>query len=134
MADFEKIARERMDPSAYDYYAGGANDERTVADNLRAFERWVIRPRVLAGVREVDTSTTLLGTPMTLPVALALTGWSLWFGEAGLLWYLVGYLAMATTFVRLYEEPTLHRLFGSQYDQYRAHVRAWIPGRPWSGS
>ena len=65
-----------MDPAAYDYYAGGANDERTVADNLRAFERWVIRPRMLTGVREVDTSTTLLGLPLTLPVALAPTAFN----------------------------------------------------------
>jgi 4-hydroxymandelate oxidase len=76
VADFEKIARERMEPSAFDYYAGGANDERTAADNLRAFDRWVIRPRMLAGVREVDTSTTLLGSPLTLPVALAPTAFN----------------------------------------------------------
>ena len=76
VADFEKLARERMEPSAYDYYAGGANDERTVADNLRAFGRWVIRPRMLAGVREVDTRTTLLGLPLALPVALAPTAFN----------------------------------------------------------
>jgi isopentenyl diphosphate isomerase/L-lactate dehydrogenase-like FMN-dependent dehydrogenase len=76
VADFEQLARERMEPSAYDYYAGGANDERTVADNLRAFERWVIRPRMLAGVREVDTRTTLLGLPLSLPVALAPTAFN----------------------------------------------------------
>jgi isopentenyl diphosphate isomerase/L-lactate dehydrogenase-like FMN-dependent dehydrogenase len=76
ISDFEKIARERMEPSAYDYYAGGANDERTVADNLRAFERWVIRPRMLAGVGELDTSTTLLGLPLTLPVVLAPTAFN----------------------------------------------------------
>ena len=71
--------------------------------------------------------------PMYVDVGLALTGWSLWFNDAGLLWYLAGYLAIAMTFVRLYEEPTLQRLFGPQYDRYRAHVRAWIPGKPWSG-
>jgi isopentenyl diphosphate isomerase/L-lactate dehydrogenase-like FMN-dependent dehydrogenase len=76
IADFEKIARARMEPAAYDYFAGGANDERTVADNLRAFERWVIRPRVLAGVRQVDLSATLLGLPLTLPVALAPTAFN----------------------------------------------------------
>jgi isopentenyl diphosphate isomerase/L-lactate dehydrogenase-like FMN-dependent dehydrogenase len=76
ISDFEALARERMEPSAFDYYAGGANDERTVADNLRAFDRWVIRPRMLAGVREVDTSTTLLGSTLTLPVALAPTAFN----------------------------------------------------------
>src|SRR4030095_9882271 len=65
-----------MEASAFDYYAGGANDERTVADNLRAFERWVIRPRVLVGVREADTSTTVLGLRLKLPVALAPTAFN----------------------------------------------------------
>jgi isopentenyl diphosphate isomerase/L-lactate dehydrogenase-like FMN-dependent dehydrogenase len=76
IADFEVLARARMEPSAFDYYAGGANDERTVADNLRAFERWVIRPRMLVGVREADTSTTVLGVPLRLPVALAPTAFN----------------------------------------------------------
>ncbi len=76
ISDFETLARERMEPSAYDYYAGGANDERTVAGNLRAFDRWVIRPRMLVGVREADTSTTVLGLPLTLPVALAPTAFN----------------------------------------------------------
>lgn len=76
ISDFEALARGRMEPSAFDYYAGGANDERTVADNLRAFDRWVIRPRMLTGVREVDTSTTLLGSPLTLPIALAPTAFN----------------------------------------------------------
>jgi 4-hydroxymandelate oxidase len=76
VSDFEKLARSRMDAAAYDYYAGGANDERTVADNLRAFERWVIRPRMLAGVGAVDEATTLLGLPLKLPVALAPTAFN----------------------------------------------------------
>ena len=76
VADFETLARARMEPSAFDYYAGGANDERTVADNLRAFERWVIRPRMLVGVREADTSTSVLGFPLKLPVALAPTAFN----------------------------------------------------------
>lgn len=68
--------------------------------------------------------------PMYVDVGLAMIGWTLWFGNADLLWYLAGYLAVAATFVRFYEEPTLLRLFGAQYDRYRSQVRAWIPGRP----
>ena len=71
--------------------------------------------------------------PMYVGVCLALIGWTLWFGMPGLLWVLAGYLAIVATFVRFYEEPTLQRLFGVQYQRYRAHVRGWIPGRPWSG-
>mgnify|MGYP003544159748 CR=1 FL=1 len=37
ISDFEAIARSRMEPTAFDYYAGGSGDERTLADNIAAF-------------------------------------------------------------------------------------------------
>ena len=45
--DYEPAARELLPSDVYDYYAGGAGDEWTLAENRRAFERWVIRPRML---------------------------------------------------------------------------------------
>ena len=72
--------------------------------------------------------------PMYVGVCIGLTGWWLWFGSADLLMVLAIYLAMATLFVHFYEEPTLGRLFGAQYDRYRAAVGAWVPGRPWDGA
>jgi 4-hydroxymandelate oxidase len=74
--DFEAIARERMTASAYDYYAGGADDEVTLAENVDAFRRIAIRPRVLAGTGQVSTSTELFGTPLALPVGLAPTAFN----------------------------------------------------------
>jgi 4-hydroxymandelate oxidase len=74
--DFEDLARRRMEPAAYDYYAGGAGDERTLADNRAAFDRVVLRPRVLAGVERPDTATELLGHRLALPVALAPTAFN----------------------------------------------------------
>jgi 4-hydroxymandelate oxidase len=74
--DFEALARDRMEPTAYDYYAGGAGDEWTVAENCRAFDRIALRPRVLVGVERVDTSTDVLGQRIRLPVALAPTAFS----------------------------------------------------------
>jgi len=71
--DFEAIARARMEPSAYDYYAGGANDERTLLDNCAAFDRLVLRPRVLVGAGEVDTSVQLFDSRLSMPVMLAPT-------------------------------------------------------------
>ena len=47
--DYEPVAKAKLDADVYDYYAGGAGDERTLEENLRAFDRWVIRPRVLRG-------------------------------------------------------------------------------------
>jgi len=64
----ERRARERLDRSAYDYFAGGADDELTLADNSAAWARLRLRPHVLRDVGEVSTSTTVLGVPVSLPV------------------------------------------------------------------
>ena len=71
--DFEQAARERLDPGAYGYYAGGAGDERTLRANVEAYARWDLRPRVLVDVSEVSTATTVLGTEVELPVLVAPT-------------------------------------------------------------
>ncbi|HEV2952156.1 MAG TPA: alpha-hydroxy-acid oxidizing protein, partial [Actinomycetota bacterium] len=66
--DYEPVAKAKLDPDVYDYYAGGAGDERTLEENLRAFDRWVLRPRFLRGSGFPDTSTELLGTRVEFPV------------------------------------------------------------------
>jgi isopentenyl diphosphate isomerase/L-lactate dehydrogenase-like FMN-dependent dehydrogenase len=71
--DFERQARERLPQMVYDYYAGGAGDEWTLRENVRAFERWVLRPRVLVDVEKVDLSTTVLGQPLRFPILVAPT-------------------------------------------------------------
>lgn len=74
LEDFEEMARRRMTRMAFDYYAGGSGDEWTLRENRRAFERWVLRPRVLVDVTSVESSTTVLGRSMPFPVLLAPTG------------------------------------------------------------
>jgi 4-hydroxymandelate oxidase len=69
--DYEPVARSKLPADVYDYYAGGAGDERTLAENLRAFDRWVIRPRFLRGSGTPDTSTEVLGAPIRMPVLVA---------------------------------------------------------------
>lgn len=71
LADFEPLARAAMEPAAWDYVAGGAWDEVTLAENDAAWRRRRFRPRVLVDVSRVDPATTLLGQPSTLPVAIA---------------------------------------------------------------
>jgi isopentenyl diphosphate isomerase/L-lactate dehydrogenase-like FMN-dependent dehydrogenase len=71
--DFEAAARERLDPGAYGYYAGGSGDERTLRANAAAFERWELRPRVLVDVDEVSTGTTVLGSDLSMPLLVAPT-------------------------------------------------------------
>src|SRR5207247_10490920 len=48
--DYEALAASRLGPGAYAYYAGGANDELTLHDNVAAYRRWQLRPRVLRDV------------------------------------------------------------------------------------
>jgi isopentenyl diphosphate isomerase/L-lactate dehydrogenase-like FMN-dependent dehydrogenase len=62
-----------MDPGAFAYYAGGALDEVTLRENSAAFARRRLRPRVLVDVSELDTRTTLLGTPVAMPAGIAPT-------------------------------------------------------------
>jgi 4-hydroxymandelate oxidase len=71
--EYEERARERLPRMAFDYYAGGAGEEWTLTENRAAFHRWVLRPRVLIDVSERDTSTTVLGAPVSFPVLVAPT-------------------------------------------------------------
>jgi isopentenyl diphosphate isomerase/L-lactate dehydrogenase-like FMN-dependent dehydrogenase len=72
--DLEERAREVLSAEAFGYVAGGAGTERTMAANLRAFERWEIVPRMLRDVSARDLSCTILGTRMPAPVLLAPVG------------------------------------------------------------
>jgi 4-hydroxymandelate oxidase len=69
--DYEPLARERLPPDVYGYYAGGAGDEWTLRENRAAFERWVIRPRMLTGAFPPDPSTELLGARIAAPIVVA---------------------------------------------------------------
>jgi 4-hydroxymandelate oxidase len=71
LADFEPLARPVMGPAAFDYVAGGAWDEISLHDNIAAWRRRRFRPRVLVDVSAVDPSSTFLGRPSALPVAIA---------------------------------------------------------------
>jgi L-lactate dehydrogenase (cytochrome) len=74
--DLRRFARRRLPRGIFDYIDGGAEDERTLADNSAAFARILFRPRVLREVGEVDPSTTLLGQPVPYPMVLAPTGYT----------------------------------------------------------
>ena len=76
IADYEALARERLPREYYDYYAGGAGDELTIAANRRAFDAIPLHPRVLVNVGHVDTSVRVLGIDLALPVLLAPTAFN----------------------------------------------------------
>jgi isopentenyl diphosphate isomerase/L-lactate dehydrogenase-like FMN-dependent dehydrogenase len=71
--DYEALAATRMPAGPLAYYAGAAGDERTLRDNVEAFRRHRLLPRVLVDVSGVDASTTVLGTPVSMPVLIAPT-------------------------------------------------------------
>jgi 4-hydroxymandelate oxidase len=71
--DFEAIAREKLSPMAWAYYASGAHDEVTLRANRAAFERIPLHYRVLVDVSRRDLATTVLGERVTFPVLVAPT-------------------------------------------------------------
>jgi 4-hydroxymandelate oxidase len=73
VAALEERARRLLPEPVYRYFAQGARDGVTTAEATAAWERRRFLPHVLRDVREVSTATTLLGTPVTAPVAVAPT-------------------------------------------------------------
>jgi len=71
LAELEPLARAALEPMAYDYYASGADDERTLRDNEAAFARLRLRYRVLRRVGERSLHTELLGQRLEWPVLVA---------------------------------------------------------------
>jgi len=69
--DLEHHAEATLDPGVYGYFAGGAADELTLGQNVAAFARIRLRPRVLVDVSTVDPSTSVLGLPLAMPVIVA---------------------------------------------------------------
>jgi protein-S-isoprenylcysteine O-methyltransferase Ste14 len=67
--------------------------------------------------------------PMYIGAGLALSGASLFYGSLALLGYAAAFLLVTHLFVVVYEEPTLRRTFGTEYESYRRRVRRWWPRR-----
>ncbi len=68
--------------------------------------------------------------PMYLAVAAVIMGQALLLGRPVLLLYAAAFGAAVFAFVHWYEEPTLGRQFGTQYEEYRREVPGWWPRRP----
>src|SRR5207245_8862261 len=69
-----RAAHQTLDPGAWDYLAGGAETETTLRRNRQALDSIAFRPRVLCDVSKVDTTATLLGRTLRLPIMLAPVG------------------------------------------------------------
>jgi len=76
VADLRRLAKRRLPGGVFDYIDGGAEDEITLAGNQRAYSEIGLRPRVLRGLSQIDTSAVILGRPSPMPLILAPTGFT----------------------------------------------------------
>src|SRR5262245_24090858 len=71
----------------------------------------------------------IIRNPMYVGAGAALAGAALYYRSVALAAYAALFLLLAHLFVILYEEPTLARMFGAEYEAYRRSVGRWIPRR-----
>ncbi|KAF2023377.1 FMN-dependent alpha-hydroxy acid dehydrogenase [Setomelanomma holmii] len=73
IAELEKLAAERMDKQTRDYYNEGADHGSTLAENMSAYQKYRIRPRVLRDVSSVNTSVSIFDYTNSIPLGVAPT-------------------------------------------------------------
>ena len=83
LPEIRQAARRRLPREVYNFGAGGAETETTLRRNRRALSRLAIRQHILVDVREIDLETTLLGVPLSWPVAVAPMGGLVMFHPDG---------------------------------------------------
>lgn len=71
--DFERFAQLQVSKNIWDYIQGGSDDEVTLRANCAAFECIRLRPHVLVNVNACNSSTKVLGTPVSMPILIAPT-------------------------------------------------------------
>jgi isopentenyl diphosphate isomerase/L-lactate dehydrogenase-like FMN-dependent dehydrogenase len=72
--DLRQAARRRLPRVVFDYIDGGAEAERTLAENSRAFDHIALRPKSAVAIPGVDIKATVLGTRLAVPFILAPIG------------------------------------------------------------
>jgi protein-S-isoprenylcysteine O-methyltransferase Ste14 len=113
--------------------AGGVILASSVGVLLHAFARFVVEG-IGTPAPVAPTERLVIGglyryvrNPMYLAVVGAIVGQALLLGQLELVGYAALVAAAFVVFVRWYEEPTLHRQFGEEYDAYRRAVPGWRP-------
>jgi isopentenyl diphosphate isomerase/L-lactate dehydrogenase-like FMN-dependent dehydrogenase len=72
--EFEEVAKRKMHKLAYDFIAGGVEDEYTLRANREAYGKFALRPRVMTDVSNVSLAVDLLGMKLASPILIAPTG------------------------------------------------------------
>ena len=118
--------------------AGGVLVCAAIAALLDAFARFVVEglgtPAPIAPTERlvVGGLYRYVRNPMYLAIGVIIVGQALLLGRPQLLAYAAVFAAVVVTFVRSYEEPTLARRYGADYEAYRRAVPGWWPRRtPW---
>src|SRR5256714_3997715 len=73
LADYARAARAKLAQDVCDYYDGGALDEITLRENTAGWERLKLYYHVLAGVKNRELGTTVLGQKISIPICVAPT-------------------------------------------------------------
>ncbi len=82
-SDFRRLAKQRLPSPIFHYIDGGSDDEVTLARNTEAFDTVDLVPNVLAGISEVDTSVSVLGQQLDIPLFFAPTAMQRLFHHDG---------------------------------------------------
>ena len=81
-SDFRELARRRLPGPVFHYIDGAADDEVTRRRNTESYEACDLVPNVLAGVADIDMSTTVMGRKIAMPLFLSPTAAAKWVTEA----------------------------------------------------
>uniref|UniRef100_A0A0C9S440 (S)-2-hydroxy-acid oxidase n=1 Tax=Wollemia nobilis TaxID=56998 RepID=A0A0C9S440_9CONI len=73
VSEYEAVAKEKLPKMVFDYFASGAEDQWTLQENRKAFQRIRFRPRILVDVSKIDTSSSVLGFKISMPIMIAPT-------------------------------------------------------------
>ncbi|WP_417227807.1 alpha-hydroxy acid oxidase [Amphritea sp.] len=74
--DLGRLARKRLPVPVTDYVEGGADDEVSLANNISAFSRYQIVPKVLQDISALTTATEVMGCKIPHPFYISATGFS----------------------------------------------------------
>jgi L-lactate dehydrogenase (cytochrome) len=72
--DLRKLAKRRIPRAIFDYADGGAYDEQTLRRNTADLDAMTFRQRVMVDVSKISLATSLLGVPVSMPLAIGPTG------------------------------------------------------------
>lgn len=107
VSDYESLARERVSAVAWAFLSGGAADEWTLRENIAAFQRVTLRPRVLMDLSGGNTAVELFGQRFAAPILLAPIAYHRMFHPDGELGTVMAAGAMQTGMVVSTQATTL---------------------------